>query len=633
MTVFRLWLGPAADGATRITLAVDGQVVEDEPFDLAGIDAFDVFAKATPAGTEFAAAKSGLEARIGAKILDRLGGKRARLWIAVDPAVKELERLPWELVASGNVILSKRHELAFELPGGARPAAVDTWPLRVLVWVGSAPGDERVDAEAELRRMEVHLDRGDRTPVGGWVRADVQQLHLVNLAEQAFKDEILGSARKRAFLPHVLHFIGHGRGGAEPAVLVELSRDGSGPTDAWTAAKLGGLFSEYPDPADVPRLVVLNACDTARTLGASALTAAFASWGVPAVVAMVAPIGGTVAGAFSDRLYAGLQEGDDVPEAVRAARSTLGDDPAAFAVPRLYLRASHAPGIPVLAPIPAAPKAARADLAGGALKGTGWYADHHDVRWQLWHRIRSGAGVTALVGARSVGKSCAAKVVAERALLYGFVARYVDVKAWGDPPGWLAVLQAIRDVRRTPGGKIVDPWPSSGFRAFNGMLRLLAAPGAFPGAIPAVVPDEDPLAAVFDRLDARVDASGRDRLVALLRAGLDAQGQPSAPVLLVLDHLQPDADVGWLLTALAAPIANLHLVIVGEPKLFDGVGGAIARVEMPNLVGGSVATVLAARLKHRDPNVDDLELITLAAQARSNRTYASVLMDFVPEDP
>jgi hypothetical protein len=141
---------------------------------------------------------------------------------------------------------------------------------------------------------------------------------------------------------HALHFMGHGifeETTGWGGLVLESESGGELPV---TGPSLGNLVR-----GGAPALVVLNACDTART-GFAAGPGAFAGAasalmvaGVPAVVAMQLPIGQAEAAHFGKILSERLQDGLPVDRALSEARLSLEHrftGRFAWAVPALFTR-------------------------------------------------------------------------------------------------------------------------------------------------------------------------------------------------------------------------------------------------------------------------------------------------------
>ncbi len=227
----------------------------------------------------------------------------------LDIRCPQLRTLPWELVAD---------------PGAAAPLCVGVGPgltfarllrptiapavpavlplhlpLRLLVVVGDT--DARLRADEEIGRIRAGL----AAPFGEW---HVEVLRTPTSGE-------LGAAL-RELTPQVLHFIGHQeRDSVGPGALT-VRPSGQEPWQI-TGANVHGLLT-----AHAPRLVVLNACDTAGPAAEPLLTALL-DGGVVAAVGMGGGIASAPAGRFAEAFYAALGRTETVDRAVLAARHAL----------------------------------------------------------------------------------------------------------------------------------------------------------------------------------------------------------------------------------------------------------------------------------------------------------------------
>ncbi|MCY1077819.1 CHAT domain-containing protein [Archangium lansingense] len=150
--------------------------------------------------------------------------------------------------------------------------------------------------------------------------------------------------RLRAFQPHVLHFMGHGKVDEDTGIGWVYLRDEEGKPVLLRAQDVAERFSGF-----TPQLVVLNACQSAGgTLsvnGHGSVAGALVSQGVAAVIAMQFAISDRAAMAFTAEFYTRLAEGASIDDAVAegrlAMRSTVRDS-FEWCTPALYMRAEAA---------------------------------------------------------------------------------------------------------------------------------------------------------------------------------------------------------------------------------------------------------------------------------------------------
>lgn len=148
----------------------------------------------------------------------------------------------------------------------------------------------------------------------------------------------------RAFQPHVLHFMGHGNVDEDTGSGWVYLRDGEGNPVLLRAQDVAELFSGF-----APRLVVLNACQSARgTLsvnGHGSVAGALVSQGVAAVIAMQFAISDRAAMAFTEEFYTRLAEGASIDDAVTEGRLAMRSkvpDSFEWCTPALYMRTEAA---------------------------------------------------------------------------------------------------------------------------------------------------------------------------------------------------------------------------------------------------------------------------------------------------
>jgi hypothetical protein len=295
-------------------------------------------------------------------------GHGLRIKIRFDPGFDGMSWvpiLPWELIFRpdteeflGSDLLSPIVRY-LEVP---RPSALPTLqaPLGVLVALASPLDARPLNLEEERRRLEKAL---------GGRRAEIDPDFL----EPATLDGIRTKLRSRRF--HVLHFMGHGGWNSKTGEGSLLLETADGNRDFVS----GALLADQIKGASMPVLVVLNACDTARSSeleGASpfgGVAAALVRKGIPAVIAMQFPVTDGAAIPFASELYTRIAAGDPVDTAVTEGRLAIraamrysmewatpvlfmrSPDGQLFAAEKPEERFRSKPPIPEEAPAPAAP--------------------------------------------------------------------------------------------------------------------------------------------------------------------------------------------------------------------------------------------------------------------------------------
>jgi WD40 repeat protein len=261
----------------------------------------------------------------------------------------QLAALPWELLYDRRhdeylclQMLLVRH---LEVPEPIQPLAV-TSPLRVLAMVASPVELGPLDVEQEKRRLHDAL--------AGPVDAGLVQVTWV--AGQTWRDlqAALDPDGRRAARPvwHIFHFIGHGGFDEERGEGFLAMADENGGTHRLGASDLGLLLRNQRSL----RLVVLNACDSARASAGDAYSSTAAMLmrrGVTAVVAMQYEISDDSAIDFARGLYAAVAHRFPADQAVSRARIDIKLNPRhnlEWVIPVLYLRSPRGelydPGAP-----------------------------------------------------------------------------------------------------------------------------------------------------------------------------------------------------------------------------------------------------------------------------------------------
>lgn len=252
--------------------------------------------------------------------------KPTRLRLTIDPFIPSLE-IPWEYLyldedASGLIpkgFLCQLPNLHLirqsSTPRAVTPIAAA--PLHILV----AWADPKDSGYAALPFLYKEVDAIEKT-IHSASRDHIQMDQLKNVGPIALER----SLRFSSPMPHILHFIGHGKS----------DRNGS-------ALILQGEKTAYSLPADEfahwlkgtsVRLVVLSACRTAEVHG---IAQTLMNHGVPAVVAMQLPWRDSAAVPFARSFYTAIANRQcSVEEALQEARQVLvqGVD---WGVPTLYL--------------------------------------------------------------------------------------------------------------------------------------------------------------------------------------------------------------------------------------------------------------------------------------------------------
>jgi tetratricopeptide (TPR) repeat protein len=266
--------------------------------------------------------------------LARAQGQPLRVRLRLDE--QKLAALPWEYLFDGEedcfLAASPETPLVRYMPKPfpSRPIAVRP-PLRVLVLLCSPKDGPEYGLPLEVEREREIIEGA----LGDWIREGLVEHQVL---DRGLASEI--SEAMRTFRPHVFHFVGHGSyDGDEVHVLLE---------DEAGRADLVGVrtFREFFLGRAETRLVVLNACQLARTSSTRPLAGLVSSLlqrNLSAVVAMQSRIPEHTALVFTREFYRSLAQGYPVDGAMAEARKGIlldvGHDAPDFGIPVLFLRA------------------------------------------------------------------------------------------------------------------------------------------------------------------------------------------------------------------------------------------------------------------------------------------------------
>jgi CHAT domain len=249
--------------------------------------------------------------------LDPLRGLRIRLRFHPEvAAVTRFANLPWELLYDAGTKdflgLSRRTPVVryLEVPRAVDTAAVEP-PLRVLVVAASPHDAYPLDLDQERRAILAAWPEGGPVEVTFLGHANLDQLHeaLQRRPDQRF---------------HVLHFMGHGTFDPATDQGSLLMEDEEGGPRQVSGELLANMLKE-----ELPQLVVLNACESARAGGIdksgfyAGVASALVLGGVPSVVAMRVPISDRAAILFSRQVYRDLAVGRPIDAAVAEGRLAI----------------------------------------------------------------------------------------------------------------------------------------------------------------------------------------------------------------------------------------------------------------------------------------------------------------------
>lgn len=306
-------------------------------------------------------------------------GLRLRLKFRLDdPEAEYLAALPWEWLCdpeSGELLATDlATPVVRDLATPHRQSALEVkGPLRILVVDAAPQSMKQLDLKLEIDRMSEALQQ---LTDGG----RVELLRLSPASPEALRDALRDESI------HILHFMGHAgyHAGSGMGALFFVAPDGS------EDQVDGEMLASYLKTIPTLRLVVLNACNTARhagRLGApfnhGVASALLERAGVPAVVANQHSISDPAAVAFSQAFYGRIARGDAVDAAITEGRLRLSRRGMEWATPVLFLSARDGKLFAVAstmqrrrtAPAAAQTRTAESALRLGVRSIVGWGAD------------------------------------------------------------------------------------------------------------------------------------------------------------------------------------------------------------------------------------------------------------------
>ncbi len=255
-------------------------------------------------------------------------GLRVRLHLGDAPA---LANIPWEFLydssSDGFLCLSDQTPLVryIDLPQRVEPLAA-TPPLRMLCLISSPAGYPPLDVEHEWAKMNEAL--GPTMKEGRLTLERIDTPSLEALQRKLRRDTY-----------HVLHFVGHGAFDEQAQDGVLLFEDLAGKGHPVTGESLGVLLHDH----ESLRLVVLNACEGARTSSTDPFAGTAQSLvrkGIPAVIAMQFEISDVAAITLANEFYSAVADGYPVDAAISEARKAIFTrvNAVEWATPVLYMR-------------------------------------------------------------------------------------------------------------------------------------------------------------------------------------------------------------------------------------------------------------------------------------------------------
>lgn len=274
-------------------------------------------------------------------------GKPFELSIGWDARDAALSRLPWELMRTTTGFLGAHPTLSIAITRRASahdddrepdPGPLDIAPTalvarpRALFVIGASLDDPSIQAGAEY----LGLLRQLRT-----TGAALSSRVLLEATAQQVRNVV------QSFAPSIVHFICHGRIGADGRGRLLLKSDTiPGREEEYVASQIVDLLGPAATRASV---VVLNACETAGAADpttpalAAPLAAELIASGIRVVVGHAGRVADRACRLFTRRFYEALLEGENFAHAAAEGRRTalaLGGDPSKtidWALPVLLL--------------------------------------------------------------------------------------------------------------------------------------------------------------------------------------------------------------------------------------------------------------------------------------------------------
>jgi len=484
----------------RDTVVAD-QEPEPERVDEIGARLFDLLGKVGPAWSDRAA-----EAEAAGSPLS----------VLVDVRPESVALLPWEMLFDRRRGIQPfgRAEAPvtrlYSQMAGAAPPDGDSWPLRILVVLGSDA--EEIHADQERRKLEDAL-------AALCAHTDIEH------CTKPSRDDLYAAIKAQQ--PHILHFIGHGvTVGGAGALRFEGTSEG---TWDWTARTIRQKDLPY-----VPRLVVLNACRTggaaAEARGTDPKESQYASWAVsaafqykrvPAVLSMQGPIDGQLGARFTEAFYGSLADKELIDVAVARGRDAIAmTDPAEYQSRQVWL-----PSLTISTPpervLPPRYRIAkkRYDRVQAVIDPLGPFVDRRADRREMLRRLDLNDAevgdldqrLIVVTGDENTGKTELVKWALAQMSYRGASGVYVNLKSAGTRDFFdvitlihRAILDTIRleEEDETPLDDFEEElryWRSRGERPVADHEQLSLARGLLKGM--RALADETPLVVALDHLE------------------------------------------------------------------------------------------------------------------------------------
>lgn len=263
-------------------------------------------------------------------IISKSKSDRLRIQLRIESP--EISTLPWEYLYDPerrrHFALNKKLSIARYpmIPIKTEPLEVEP-PIKILVFIASPAGYDALNVTNEITRIKEELKK---SKLSDQVRLEIVKKTTVDIFRKKVQD------------CHVIHYIGHGgfskKQKEEIGALIFENESGGG--DTIDAERFALMLCNTK-----VRLVILNACETAKTSTYNAflgVAPALISAGIPAAIAMQFPMPDSSAIIFSEEFYRSLAKDYHVDAALAEARITMaeriGIDRIDWGIPVLFMR-------------------------------------------------------------------------------------------------------------------------------------------------------------------------------------------------------------------------------------------------------------------------------------------------------
>jgi len=501
-----------------------------------------------------------------------------RLILEIGP--EALHRLPWELMNSlpEKGLWLARDPLNSMVRGpiqfGQNSQLCD-WPIRLMVIVGSVPGDLAVQAETEVEALERRL----------WKMRHLIELRIL---KQKTRQQIVDEYAD--FKPQIFHFIGHGviaqQGQKDQSYLLLEGQDRE--ATEWTIERIFNDLAVWE-----PNLVFINAChshDRAGREGVWSIADTFFQIGARAVIGMQGAIRGTSAAFLADQVYSALTRIEDskwgwdlaLTEARRLLEPRSDAAPVDWSLPYLRLIVPPDQTLPIR-------RVASQSFLNRVRSENDFgfnpvFIDREAPRRQILKEFvndpKRVSHLCLIEGQEEVGKSHLIKYCLEACICWGHPVKYVSL-AGNATLDFTRILEAICAGEATSLAK--PPLPTAPFRRIRPAL-LDAAAAAAP-VMGRLIPTKDEvLATRLEQPAQRLCELFLDALAEAVAEMLAGRPETSPPLVLVLDQLTGGRLTGGggvldeirdiLLPHLIKPLAvgqikNLILIIAVPSSVMD----------------------------------------------------------------